>query len=257
MKDIKVTFLGTGTSHGVPMITCECPVCRSKDPRNKRLRSSLMIKDGQGNTLLIDCSKDFREQALRHRIAMVEHILITHLHADHVFGIDELRIYNSKSGRPVKLYLKENFAEEIKTIFPYIYSAPLQKGGGITAVENIIVKPGEPFTLRDLKITPLRVHHGKLEILGYRINDTAYLTDTSAIPEETYGHLKNLDLLIIGALRLEPHATHFSLDQAIEEARKIGARRTYFTHISHKLDHKKTNAALPPDMKLAHDGLIL
>lgn len=256
-KHLKITFLGTGTSHGVPLITCKCKVCLSKNRKNKRLRTSILIEDNSNkkNNLLIDCSKDFREQALKYKIDYVEHVLITHLHADHIFGIDELRIYNQVNKNNIKLYLNKKFSKEIKKIFPYIYKTPLQLGGGVTKVENNIVKPTKTFQINNFKITPILLYHGKLPILGYRINNIAYLTDCSFIPQESYQHLKNLDVLVLDALRETPHSTHFSLGQATNEALKINAKQTYFVHMAHNLEHEKTNKKLPANIELAYDGL--
>jgi phosphoribosyl 1,2-cyclic phosphate phosphodiesterase len=257
MTNIKITFLGSGTSHGVPMIGCNCEVCQSDNPRNKRLRSSILVEDTQKNRILIDCSKDFREQALKYKIDSLEHILVTHLHADHIFGIDELRVYNRITGKSIKLYLSEEFNKQIRDLFPYIYNELDQIGGGVTSIENMIISPNQSFKIDKFKITPIPVYHGKLPIFGYKINKIAYLTDCSLIPEESFKLLQDLDILILDALRIRKHPTHFSLDEAIETAQKIKAKQTYFTHMAHDLNHDETNATLPQNMQLAYDGLVL
>ena len=254
---MKITFLGTGTSHGVPRIACNCPVCSSNDSKNKRLRSSVMIENEKGDSLLIDPSFDFRQQALKYNILEVEYVLVTHIHADHIFGLDELRIYNRLMKQPIQLYLSKKFDKRIKKIFTYIYNKPEQKGGGITSVKNNVIKPYSEFTIKNFKIIPLKVKHGKISIFGYRINNIAYITDTSLIIEESFKYLESLDVLVINALRHRKHTTHFNLQDAIENSIRIGAKKTYFTHISHEIEHAGTSANLPENIFLAYDGLVL
>lgn len=253
---MKLTFLGTGTSNGIPMLACNCPVCTSQDPRNNRLRASVLLESGEHN-LLIDASSDFRQQGLKFNIQNISDILITHIHADHVFGLDEMRRYNQLYKKDIQLYLKGDFDQEIREVFKYIYYPPLQLGGGVSKILNHVVSPGASFRINDFEITPLNIFHGILPILGYRINDVAYLTDCSKIPEETYPLLKNLKVLVLGALRDTTHPTHFSLAEAVAEAKLIGADQTYFTHISHNLEHVQTNESLPKNIQLAYDGLSL
>lgn len=252
---MKITFLGTGTSNGIPMLACTCPVCTSPDKYNKRLRASALLTDATGKNLLIDASSDFRQQALRHNIQDIEAILITHVHADHVFGLDEMRRYNIMHNKVIPLYIKPEFDAELRRIFSYIYETPLQLGGGVSELENRHAFPGQSFTIGTYTITPLKLMHGILPILGYRINDFAYLTDCSEIPEETYALLKGVKVAVIDALRPAPHPTHFSIDQAVEAAKKMKVEQAYFTHIAHGLEHHETNARLPKNMQLAYDGL--
>jgi phosphoribosyl 1,2-cyclic phosphate phosphodiesterase len=254
---MKMTFLGTGTSHGVPVIACRCSVCTSSDHRNNRLRSSVLFEEKGAPPLLIDPSKDFRQQALRHSISTLEHVLVTHLHADHIHGIDELRVFNRITGKSIKLYLKEDFDREIRDLFPYLYGKLQQRGGGVTSIENRVVKPGDTFSIDSWVVTPVLLYHGSLPIFGYRVGDVAYLTDVSRIPEETIDMVKGVKILVIDALRYQPHATHFSLDQAIDAARKIGAKNTFFTHISHDLEHSTVTNSLPETMALSFDGLTV
>lgn len=252
---MKLTFLGTGTSNGVPMLACSCPVCTSTNPHNKRLRASVLLTDQAGENLLIDASADFRQQALRHNILDIAAILITHVHADHVFGLDEMRRYNIVHKKRIPLYIKAEFDQELRRLFPYIYDIPLQVGGGVSELDNRHIKHGQTFTVGSFQITPLNILHGILPILGFRINDFAYLTDCFEIPEETYALLKGVKVAVIDALRPIPHSTHFSLDQAVEAARRLGLEKAYFTHIAHGLEHEETNARLPKNMQLAYDGL--
>jgi len=253
---MRTTFLGTGTSHGVPEIGCRCAVCTSTNPKDQRLRSSLLIEQGP-RRLLIDASSDFRQQALRHNIDELTDILITHTHADHILGLDDTRIYSRRSKRPITLYLNQRSDRRIRQLFDYAYDDSVQQGGDLPKFQNRIIEAGRPFSLGDLNISPIDLFHGKLPILGYRINDLAYLTDCSSIPEHSYQYLEDLHVLILDALRTKPHVTHFCLEEAIGEARKIDARQTYFIHMAHALDHDQTNRHLPPTMQLAHDGLVL
>jgi phosphoribosyl 1,2-cyclic phosphate phosphodiesterase len=253
---MRVTFLGTGTSNGIPMIACECAVCRSDNPRNKRLRSSVWLEK-DGRSLLIDASSDFRQQALTHNILDVDNVLITHTHADHVFGLDEFRRYNIKYKKRVNVYLSTEADKELRATLRYMYETPRQAGGGITALDNHILQNYQEINIAGFSVTALPVKHGLLEIFGYRVDDFAYLTDCSEIPEKTFAYLQNLDTLVLDALRDTPHPTHFSLAQAVAAAEHIGARRTYFTHIAHHLEHEAANETLPPSMRLAHDGLAI
>lgn len=252
---MKAIFLGTGTSHGVPEIGCNCAVCTSENPKNKRLRSSLLIQDEQANCLLIDASVDFRQQALRENICNLKDILITHDHADHIFGLDDTRIFCRGSNAPINLYVDYQCNTRIRKIFEYVYDDNVQKGGGLPKFKNILITPGKTFSIKNFTITPIKIFHGRLQILGYRINNLAYLTDCSSIPVESYLYLQNLEVLVLDALRKTPHPTHFSLEQAVCEAKKIGAKLTYFTHMTHQLEYVESNTSLPFGMQLAYDGL--
>lgn len=252
---MQIVFLGTGTSGGIPEIACDCPVCVSPNSKNKRTRSSILLRNERGNNLLIDASSDLRQQALRENIWDVRHILLTHIHADHVFGINELRRFNWVNNAPVTLYMSKTIEPELKEVFRYIYTPPAQLGGGIPEVNNRLIEHGKSFKIDDFEITPLNIWHGKLLIFGFRINDIAYITDCSEIPAETRPFLKNLKVLVLNTLRERKHPTHFSLDESVAEAQKIGAERSYFTHIAHNLEHEETNAKLPAGIELAYDGL--
>jgi phosphoribosyl 1,2-cyclic phosphate phosphodiesterase len=253
---MKITFLGTGTSNGIPMVACDCAVCTSANPKNTRLRSSVLLAQG-GQNLLIDASADFREQALRHQIRDLAAVLITHIHADHIFGLDEMRRYNQVHRKKMPVFLSAVFDREIREVMRYLYEPPKQAGGGISALDNRVLKPLEQIDLAGWTVTALPLKHGLLDIFGYRADNFAYLTDCSFIPEETFAALKGVDIAVLDALRAEPHPTHFSLAEAVAAARRIGARQTYFTHIAHNLEHETTNKILPPNMQLAYDGLII
>jgi phosphoribosyl 1,2-cyclic phosphate phosphodiesterase len=252
---LQITFLGTGTSHGVPMIGCECATCRSDDPRDRRLRPSVLIRAADETCLLVDAGPDLREQALTHRINRVDAIIFTHGHADHILGLDDVRRYNSLMKRHMRLYGDALTLDEIKRMFGYAFEANTPKGGGIPKLELVGVEG--PFSVGSLHVVPVPIWHGERLILGLRVGRFAYLTDCSAIPDESWGLLEGVDVVVLDALRHKPHPTHFSLDQAIAASRRIAARQTYFTHMCHDLPHAATNAELPQDIALAYDGLQL
>lgn len=252
-----VTFLGTGTSHGVPEIGCTCEVCTSSNPKNTRLRPSILITDDAGQTVLIDASADFRQQALRVGMRHLTDILLTHAHADHILGLDDTRIFIRNDHTPINLYLDAQCDQRIRQVFAYAYQDGVQVGGGLPKFNNILVAPGQMFTAGAFTVTAIALWHGRLPILGYRIGRFAYLTDCSSIPEESFAYLRDLDVLTLDALRPMPHPTHFSIAEAISAAQKIDARRTYFTHMTHNVDHDVANAALPAGMEFAYDGLVV
>jgi phosphoribosyl 1,2-cyclic phosphate phosphodiesterase len=251
----RLTFLGTGTSHGVPMIGCACAVCRSADPRDNRLRPSIHVAVEGGPRLLVDTGTDLRQQALRHGLAVVDAILFTHSHADHIMGLDEVRRFNAVKGGPIPLYADPFTCDELRRTFAYAFGPPPAKGGG---VPQIHLEPiAGPFVVDTQLITPVPLLHGDRSILGFRLGRFAYLTDCNAIPEPSFALLEGLDVLVLDALRHRRHPTHFSVGEAIEVAARIGAGRTYFTHIAHDLGHAATCAALPAGVELAYDGLAL
>jgi phosphoribosyl 1,2-cyclic phosphate phosphodiesterase len=248
-------FLGTGTSVGVPAIGCGCAVCTSDDPRNQRTRCAAVLGLSAGN-LLIDTPPDLRMQLLRERIGIVHAVVYTHDHADHLYGLDDLRLFPFYLGGPIPLYCEEFVERRIRRSFDYAFSDQEPTHVGAAPLLEIRTITTEPFDVLQTRIVPIRLRHGpRFEVLGFRIGNVAYCTDTNGIPLESWPRLEGLDVLILDALRERPHATHFGLDEAIEAARKIGARRTYFTHVSHELDYAATNAALPAGMELAYDGL--
>jgi phosphoribosyl 1,2-cyclic phosphate phosphodiesterase len=250
----QMILLGTGTSVGVPAIGCGCDVCRSSNPRNRRTRSSAILGLPEGN-LLIDTSPDLREQLLREQIGIVHAVLYTHEHADHVFGLDDLRLMQFHLGGPVPLYCEARVEDRIRKSFDYAFKPPVEQHAG--AVPQLVFRRigVEPFEVLGARVTPIRMKHGKrLDILGFRIGNVAYCTDASEIPAESMERLAGLDVLVLNALRARGHATHFSLEEATEISRALAPRQTYFTHMSHELEHESTNAALPPGMALAYDG---
>ena len=249
---MQATFLGTGTSHGIPVIGCRCPVCTSGDPRNQRTRCSLVVRTGRA-TLLIDTATELRLQAVREGLAQVDAVLFTHPHADHIGGMDDLRRFNEIQGRAMPCYGNLFTLDEIRKRFDYIFRET-QLGGGKPQLELHQVE-GTAFALCGLAIQPVPIWHGRLPILGYRFADFAYLTDCSEIPVESLPLLQGLEVLVLGALRYRPHPTHFSLAQALEVVMRLQPRRALFTHICHDLDHQAVNATLPEGIELAHDGL--
>ena len=237
------------------MIGCECATCRSTDPRDNRLRPSIFIHADAQTNVLVDAGPDLRAQALTHRIHHVDAIVFTHGHADHILGLDDVRRYNSLMQQPMKLYADAKTLDEIRRMFGYVFDQGTPKGGGIPQLELIAVDA--PFRIGAIDVVPVPLWHGKREIFGFRFGAFAYLTDCSAIPTASWPLLEGLDLVVLDALRERPHPTHFSLAEAIAAARRIGARRTYFTHMCHDLPHAATCARLPAGMALAYDGLQL
>ena len=251
---MNVTFLGTGTSHGVPMIGCDCAVCRSSDPRDARLRPSIFVQT-PGASVLVDAGPDLRTQALRHGIRRVDAILFTHGHADHILGMDDVRRFNAVMKRAMPCYGDARTLSEIRKTFHYVFDPATPKGGGLPALD--LHELDGPVRIGDATVVPVPLLHGERPILGFRVDRFAYLTDCNAIPDAAWPLLQGLDVVVIDALREQPHPTHFSLGAAIEAGRRIAARRTLFTHMCHHLPHEATNAKLPAGMSLAYDGLTL
>ena len=251
---MNVTFLGSGTSHGVPMIGCTCEVCRSDDPRDKRTRPSILI-DLDGFRLLVDTSTDLRAQALREGIDRVDAIFYTHPHADHIYGFDELRRFNHLTRRPLSAYGSEETLAAIRRTFAYAYDPDAPRGGGVPDVRLWHV--GGPFSMAGREVIPVPVLHGTTRVLGLRIGGFAYLTDCNAIPEASMALLEGLDVLVLDALRRKAHPTHFSVDGALEVVRTLAPRAAWFTHMAHDLPHAATCAALPDGVALAYDGLVI
>ncbi len=286
---MRFTFLGTGTSAGVPLIACSCAVCTSPDPRDKRLRTGACIQftdpSGQDRTILIDTTPDLRQQALRAGLTRCDAVLYTHNHVDHTFGLDEVRRFNAAQKAPIDIYAEAHTLNHLRRVYQHIFEAAHNVNQSFVA--TLIaheLNPDKPLDLFGVRFTPIRLLHGRLPVLGFRIEPVsggagvppavisnaqdsapgpsgpfplAYCTDVSAIPPESWRLLRGVKTLVLDALRPRHHPTHFTLDQAINAAERIGAEQTYFIHMSHDLAHEATNAELPDGMQLAHDGLVL
>ncbi len=249
-----VTFLGTGTSHGVPMIGCDCATCRSTDPHDKRWRPSILLHMADGLAVLVDASPDLRTQALAFDVRRVDAILFTHAHADHVLGLDEVRRYNALQHAPIPCYADPVAVGEIRRTFAYVFNPP-QLGGGVPRIELFTV--AGDFCLGRQVVVPVPLLHGTQPVLGYRVGPFAYLTDCSAIPDASWPLLAGVEVLVVDALRDRPHPTHFTVADALSVVDRLRPRETWFTHICHDLAHEATNARLPAGVRLAYDGLVL
>jgi phosphoribosyl 1,2-cyclic phosphate phosphodiesterase len=250
-----MTLLGTGTSMGVPMIGCRCPVCTSTNPRNNRTRTGVYISAPEG-PLLIDTSPELRLQLVREQIDMVHAVVYTHAHADHILGLDDLRIFGYKLKRPIPLYCEPIVEENLRRTFSYAF-VPIEERNHQHSTPDLEFRTigTAPFDVLGLHFIPLRLIHGQLPVLGFRINDVAFCTDVSFIPDETWPLLEGVKFLILDALWDDPHPTHFSVSQACEVIARVKPERAYLTHCSHRLDYEKTNARLPAGVELAYDGL--
>lgn len=265
---LKITLLGTGTSHGVPMIGCTCDVCRSTDPRDQRTRPSILIEiapaSGFGHqgspvaeavrNILVDTSTDLRAQALAHGVTRVDAILFTHSHADHILGLDEVRRFNVLQRAALPCYGDARTLADLRRTFGYIFN-PDALGGGVPQI--LLSRIAGPFSLGGVEIVPVPIFHGRRPILGFRFQSFAYLTDCSRIPDESWPLLAGVRTLVIDALRERPHPTHFSVSEALEAVGRIAPDRAYFTHVCHDLPHAATCARLPAGVELAYDGLVL
>ena len=251
----ELILLGTGTSHGVPIIGCHCPVCTSTNPRNNRTRTGVAVRTNEG-TFLIDTSPELRIQLLRERIDVVHAVIYTHSHADHLFGLDDLRLFGYRLKRAIPLYCEEVVETQIRAAYSYAFETqdPDQHYGAIPQLELRRIGVA-PFELLGVQVQPIRLMHGKLPILGFRIGDVAFCTDVSFIPDESWPLLHGLDVLVIDALRDEPHATHFGVSQALEAIERVKPKQAYLTHVSHYLEYTATNARLPQGVELSYDGL--
>ncbi len=278
---MKVTILGSGTSQGIPIVGCSCAACTSNNPKDKRLRVSVYIeidkphpnppqrrggkalsfpspsplgRAGEGLKILIDTSPDFRQQMLVNNITDIDAVLYTHYHVDHIMGLDDIRQINQLQRKSIDIYGNAETIEVIRRSFSYIFDPKTYKGGGIPNVNTKVITV-EKFNVGHVEITPIEYFHGPTTVFGYRIGDFAYMTDCSGIPENEFGKLMGLKVLVLDALRYRKHETHFSFDEAIESAKRINASQTYFTHMTHDIVHDEANAKLPEGIELAYDGL--
>lgn len=250
---MRLTFLGTGTSTGVPTVTCRCKVCTSKDPHDQRTRPSLLL-EFDGRVVIIDTTPDFRQQALREGIARLDAAVFTHAHADHILGLDDIRVFYFRQGEPIPIYADARSMASIRQVFTYIFDGSYAYGGVAKLDPHFIEGP---IDLWGLRLIPVPVLHGDLPVLGFRFGQAAYVTDFSTIPESSLPTLEGLDVLILDALRHKPHPTHSHLEQSLALVERLRPREAFFTHIAHELGHEETNAALPPHVRLAYDGLKL
>ena len=264
LLSLKITVLGSGTSHGVPSIGCDCAVCRSTDVRDRRSRPSILVEiEHQAGTpfaeavrsILVDTSTDLRAQALAHDVRRVDAILCTHSPADHVFGLDDVRRYNQMQKETIPCYADAETLANLRRMFAYIFEPARQKGGGIPQLAPFRI--GGPFTLGGVEVVPVPLWHGRLPVLGFRIGSFAYLTDCNRIPDGSWALLDGVRTVILDALRHRPHPTHFSVAESVEVVARLGAERAYFTHICHDLPHAETSAGLPAGVELAYDGLVV
>jgi len=249
---VKITFLGTGTSQGVPVIACECSVCASTDSKDKRLRTSLLL-ESNNVTLIFDAGPDFRQQALRENITKLDAILLTHEHKDHIAGLDDVRAFNHKSLSAIDIYSEERVQKAIRREYAYVFSK--KRYPGIPEMRLCTVTDN-PFSINDVEILPIRTYHHKLPVYGFRVGDFAYITDANRVPEESMKKLIGIKCLVINALRKEKHISHFCLQEALELIKELSPEKTFITHISHQMGfHANVSKELPSGVYLAYDGL--
>jgi phosphoribosyl 1,2-cyclic phosphate phosphodiesterase len=253
-EPMHVTFLGTGTSHGIPQIGCDCAVCRSDNPRNKRLRPSIYVEDDDCR-LLVDATPDFRAQALRANIRRVDAVLMTHTHADHVLGLDELRVYCNFTGKKMPVYGSPHSVETIQRLFPYACTDK-PEWPGLPSFELHSVQPNQPFEISGVTVRPLPLHHGRMIVFGFLFgHDLAYVTDCKVVPVEVMEAIRGVPVLVLDALRHREHPAHLSIDEACGVAEQVGARLTLFTHLCHEADHEAVENGLPPRVRVAYDEM--
>lgn len=249
---MKITFLGTGTSQGVPVIGCKCQTCRSEDIKDKRLRPSVMIEI-EGKVFVIDTGPDFRQQMLKEKVRHVTAVLYTHEHRDHVAGMDDLRAFNYLSGKPAEIYAGEQVQESLKMQFHYVFSE--KRYPGIPKV-NFNTIDSQPFLIEGVEFIPIKVFHHKMPVLGFRVGDFTYITDANHIPSEEIQKITGSKILVLNSLRKMKHISHFTIDEAISLIQEVKPQQGYLTHISHELGlHREVSAGLPDNIKLAYDGL--
>jgi phosphoribosyl 1,2-cyclic phosphate phosphodiesterase len=251
----RVTVLGSGTSHGVPMIGCSCAVCRSSDPRDRRTRPSIYVDVQDGPKILVDTSTDLREQALVNRVMRIDAILFTHSHADHIMGLDDSRRFTQMQKAAIPCYADALTVASLKKTFFYVFDPAAEKGGGLPQIDLQTIDG--PFAVGGVEIQPIPLMHGSRPILGFRFGDFAYLTDTNHVPDESWPLLSGVKTVIVDALRHRPHPTHFTVAEALAAIARLQPSQAYLTHICHDLPHVATNQSLPAGVELAYDGLTL
>ncbi len=248
---MKITFLGTGTSRGIPVICCQCAVCQSPNPKNRRFRCSVLIEAGQN--VVIDTSVDFRMQMLRHQVRRLDAIVYTHSHADHILGLDDVYPFNLWNKKTIPVYGSAATLEQIKITFRYLFEEEPYPG-----IASVDLHPIDgDFQIGNLHFEPIEVFHGDMPVLGFRIGNFAYVTDVSRIPEESYRKLRGIEYLALDGLRYRKHRTHLSVGEAVDVAARLRPRKTYLIHMTHDVDHDEGNASLPDSVELAYDGLVL
>jgi phosphoribosyl 1,2-cyclic phosphate phosphodiesterase len=254
IPDVKITLLGTGTSQGVPVIACSCPVCQSEDPRDRRLRSSILIEK-EGKILVIDTGPDFRQQMLTQDVKDLTAILFTHEHKDHVAGLDDVRAFNFILKRHMDVYAEKRVQEALKREYAYIFSD--EKYPGVPRINMHLIQNRE-FNIGEISVLPIRAYHYRLPVFGFRIDNFAYLTDVKSVPDEELYKLKNLEILVLTALRKQTHISHMNLDEAVNLINRVKPVKTYLTHLSHAFGlHREEEAKLPPHIRIAYDGLSI
>lgn len=253
---MKITILGCGASQGVPLINCDCNVCTSSNTKNKRLRSSILITT-ENTQFMIDASPDFRQQGLTHKIETLDAVLFTHIHADHIGGLEDLRPYTYTGDNILPIYLRENDFTELANRYHYIFNPdPTYKGGALPKFDPQIVSAYKSFNINEVKITPFEVLHGNMVAVGYKVNNLVYIPDCHEIPKESLDLIQNPDCLIIDGLwKRPPHPSHFNVDQAIELSESINAQKTFITHMTHDIDYEEDSKNLPPNVEYCYDGL--
>ena len=252
---IELLFLGSGTSAGIPMIGCDCPVCTSNDPNDRRTRASVVISY-EGKSVLVDTTPELRLQCVANGVKMIEAVVYTHAHADHIMGLDDVRRFNALRGDHLEAWADDATFASLQQCFGYAFRTPDPAARVFRPhLVRRRIEPTQPFDIAGRRWTPIPLLHASMPVLGFRVGNLAYCTDVSEIPESSFGLLEGLDVLILDALQYRPHVSHFTIDQAIAAAKRLGAKQTYFTHIAHGVSHATASEQLPDGIKLAYDGL--